>query len=588
MSIELLTAPKHMTQEELGEARINSEKATRLLEMASIQLQRVRPFYGTMLASMPVVEATEWLSTCATDGRNFYYSVEFIAGMSDKRREMVHKRIDSMGMSFAKRLRLKGELDVWFKEKTPREVVFVMEHEVRHVLNEHIFRGKEFNNDEFNIAADHGINTSLVIEHSKTDALGKAWFPDAEKTVFVRGEEFGWLSLCCVDFKYLNWATEDIYRDIYKRVESGEDVPDKSHDVHLNEDGSGNKPEEEEDDSGTQPPEEPEEGEGGGSSPDENDDAEEEEDDEGDLEGSGEADSGDGEGEPEEGEGEEEGEGSGVGGKGSSDQEGEEDDDGKTSLGDIQSALGVDTSKQPEISEEEMKENQAVMRRTCEVAIINAGAAAPKEAREWLEDGQQACINYMEMIRKTLMSLRKENVSYRRPHRRSWSLTRSLRSGGYIKPNQSVVLPGKDTKKIIKVFIGFDVSGSFNDGLLRHVRNEIGGLMNQFDEFEVVLFCWSTHVGKVCRYTKENAFEINDYKIETSWGTDVFCVFNYLDTLDERVDQLIIFTDCEFHSPANEKDWYHKYNQTLWVKLGGRRAPWIAPFGEVIYFDEFM
>lgn len=578
MSIELLTAPKHMTEEELAEARVNSEKAIRLLEMASIQLQRVRPFYGTMLASMPVIEATEWLSTCATDGRNFYYSVEFIAGMSAKRRELVHNRIDSLGMSAAKRQKIKDELDIWFAEKTPREIVFVMEHEVRHVLNEHIFRGKSFDNEKFNIAADHGINTGLVMEHSKTDALGKAWFPKGADTVFVPGEEFGWLSLCCVDFKYLNWATEDIYRDIYKQ----DNPSGKSHDVHLNEDGSGNKQEEEPEDDPTPGEEESDESGEGDGIPD--DSEEEGEDDE---EGSCGQSGGDAEGE--EGDDEDtDAEGSGIGGAGGSCADSEDQEDEEVSLKDIQGALGVDTSKQPELTDEEIKENQAVMRRTCEVAILNAGAAAPKEAREWLEDGQQAKVNYMELIRKTLMSLRKEDVSYRRPHRRSWSLTRSLRSGGYIQPNQYVVLPGKDTKKIIKVFIGFDVSGSFNDGLLSHVKNEIGGLMNQFDEFEVILFCWSTHVGKVCRYNKENAFEINDYKIETSWGTDVFCVFNYLDTLDEKVDQLIIFTDCEFHSPKNEKDWYHKYNQTLWVKLGGRPGKWEAPFGDVIHYDEFM
>lgn len=508
---------ENMSEDELVEARANSEEAVRLLEMASIQLQRCRPFYGTMLASMPVQEATQWLSTVATDGRTFYYSVEFIAGMTPKRRELVFSRIDALKISVKKRQKLKEKIDVWFKKKTPREVVFLFEHEIRHVLNLHIYRGKGYIHWLFNIAADHGINTGLVMEHSKTDSMGSPWFPQKEKTVFIAGQEFGFMELGCCDFKYLDWATEDIYKDLLSKYTKGKSQR-RGYDVHLGQPGEGN---------------------------------------------------------------DEEGEQSSLGG--------DEDGDSEDPNGDdLNSALGADKTKQPELSDKEREENDAIMRRTCEVATINAGKDAPKEARQWLDEGQQAKVNYVTLIRQTIMSLRSQNQSYRRPSRRSWSTTRSLRAGGYITRRQTVVFPGKEKMKTIKVFIGFDVSGSFNDGLLRHVRHEVGGLMNQYDEFEVVLFCWSTHVGKVVRYTHKNASEINDYTIETSGGTDVFCVFNYLDSLDEKVDQLIIFTDGVFSSPATHKDWARKYKDTLWIRLGGGKKLWQTPFGTTIEFDEYL
>lgn len=499
---------KFMSEEELADARSNRKKAESILELGYIQLQRSRPFYGSMLSSMPCIEATAWLSTIATDGRRLYYSVEFIAGMTDTRRSMVFSRIDSTPHKSAKQKQeLKDQIDLWFRPKTPREVVFLLEHESRHILNDHIFRGKGYDHTDFNIAGDQGINTSLVMEHSTDDGiLGQSWFPDKEKTVFHKDKEFGFLSMGYCDFKYLNWATEDIYRDIKKQRLAGHlpgsggaaNTPGTSYDKHLDEDGQV-----------------------------------------------------------------------------------------VPSDSDFDEVLGVDITQCPERSSKQVEEDRAVMRRTIEVATILAGEAAPKSARDWIEDGQQPKINYLTLIRKTIVALLKGSNTYRRPHKKSATVTHQMRKSGRLAANRSMIFPTRSKQKTVKVFIGFDVSGSFNDGLLRHVRSEVAGLMNQYQDFEVVLFCWSTHVGHVSRYTKANFRELKDYQIETSGGTDVFCVFEMLDGLKEDVDQLIIFTDGGFASPKDEKDWSRKYANTLWVRMGGSRS-WEQPFGKLVKFEEVL
>lgn len=511
-----------MSAEELELANANTEEAEKLLEAASLQLMRYKPFYGIMLASMPITRATETINTMATNGRDLFYSPEFIAGMCDKRKAIVKKRIDDMVKDPKQNADMKLMIDVFYRRKTAREVALVLEHECDHVVSDHMHRGKGYNFGLFNIAADHRINTNAILNHAKNDAMGAAWFPLGSGTVFDPDKEFGFMKWGYCDFQYVDMYTEQIYEVLVKN---------------------------------TPPP--PPAG-GGGSS----------------------GDSGDGGGNP--------------GGNGPMGTDQHPNSDGSFDQQDgedqLSKAIGTDPGAMKPLTQEQKNYNDTVMRRAIENAVQAAGSAAPKDARRFVEEAGKPKINYLRLLRRTIERLFKDNVSYRRLSRRSYSLTRSLREAGHLTSRQTIGLPSYNKAKTIRAHVFFDVSGSFTDALLGPTKREIKGLCNQYEDFEVTMAAWSTQVGNICTYTKKNLKEIDNYKIETTYGTDVRCVFNCLDELKNEPDQIVIYTDGYFSDVSGVKNWAEKYGKkTLWVILGRHGGhEWKPPFGTSIDFDKYL
>lgn len=510
-----------MSKEELEQANSRTAEAEKLLEAARLQLMRYKSFYGVMLASMPSVRATESINTMATNGREIFYSPEFIAGMTDERKKAVFARIDMFVKDPKANKDLKEMIDVFYRPKTAREVALVLEHECDHVVSDHMFRAKGFNHSLYNIAADHRINTNLVRAHSVRTEMGAPWFDfrKGDKDFkFDKSKEFGFMAWGYCDFRFEDMYTEQIYEILNK----------------------------------DQPPQD------GGKS-------------------------GNGEG--------------GDGGDGGDQQQGNKRgvDDHCNADGSMEEesalnkAMGTDPKNIKPLTQEERNHNDSVMRRAIQNAVQAAGSAAPEDARKFVEDSGKPKINYLRLLRRTIERLFKDNVSYRRLSRRSYSLTTTLRSAGHLTSRQTVGLPAYTKAKTIRANIWFDVSGSFTDDLLAPTMREIRGLCNQYEDFEVELGCWSTEVGNVQKYTKSNLRELKDYKITTTGGTDVRCVFEHMDKEKKEVDQVVIYTDGYFSDVSKVKDWKEKYgNKTLWVIIGRHGSDWTPPFGTVVDFDKYL
>lgn len=100
--------------------------ANKKLVTARIGLLLKAPFFGHMATRLILQNADKWLSTAATDGRNFYYNSEFINKLS------------------------------------VREAEFLFGHEVLHNIYEHMERRGNRDPKLFNIAADYCVNADLV------------------------------------------------------------------------------------------------------------------------------------------------------------------------------------------------------------------------------------------------------------------------------------------------------------------------------------------------------------------------------------------------------------------------------------------
>lgn len=204
-------------------------EARRRVQAARIALLSVNPFYGTLLSSMPLISNWEWCSTMATDGKNLFFNPEFVCGMPEEREKLVMERLrNHPTMLPAEKAEEERFIRTFYRGKTMPELTFVCKHEVRHVTNNHIWRGKSFDPKLHNAATDEYINTTIVMEHSNR-SKPMCWFPNGRASVFDPDKEFGFLHFAYCNFKYLGMTSEQIYIDMLTNAPKGRPVGNHMH-----------------------------------------------------------------------------------------------------------------------------------------------------------------------------------------------------------------------------------------------------------------------------------------------------------------------------------------------------------------------
>ena len=140
------------------------------------------PFFGNLATRLTLVNADDWLSTAATDGRRFYYNSRFINMLR------------------------------------PKEVEFLVAHEVLHVVYDHMARRESRDPQIYNIACDYAINADL-----KKHQVGE----------FIKTVP------CLYEHKYDGKSSEEIYDDLMKNVKkmNMDDLINQLLDDHLEGDG---------------------------------------------------------------------------------------------------------------------------------------------------------------------------------------------------------------------------------------------------------------------------------------------------------------------------------------------------------------
>ena len=153
----------------------NDDAAMTKIRKARLKLLFTSPFFGSLIMSLPVKDATDagWCPTMAVDGRYIYYNRNFVNDLS----------VD--------------------------EVLFVFAHECYHCIFDHFGRRSHRDPGFFNMANDYVINGLLV-----QDKIGKM----PEKKVEVKDEDGkSTQRVGLYDSKYLGWTSEKVYDDLVKR-----------------------------------------------------------------------------------------------------------------------------------------------------------------------------------------------------------------------------------------------------------------------------------------------------------------------------------------------------------------------------------
>ena len=165
------------------DSKIDFQARERLVT-ARIGLLLRHSFFGNLATRMQLINADEWCSTAATDGLKFYYNSRFIMMLK------------------------------------PKEVEFLVGHEVLHVVYDHMGRRGTRDPQMWNIADDYAVNADL-----KRHKVGE----------FIKTVP------CLYETKYDGKAAEEIYDDLMKNVQkiSIDDLVDQMIDEHMDGEGDG-------------------------------------------------------------------------------------------------------------------------------------------------------------------------------------------------------------------------------------------------------------------------------------------------------------------------------------------------------------
>lgn len=177
-------------------------------------------------------------------------------------------------------------------------------------------------------------------------------------------------------------------------------------------------------------------------------------------------------------------------------------------------------------------------------------------------------VDWRELLAMQIQSVIKSDYNWMTPSRKG------LDAGFY--------MPGMDREQTIDVAIGLDVSGSISEDMLRDFLSEVKGIMDQYTNFKLWLWCYDTEVSNPQVFTENNMEEFNEYEITGGGGTCFDCNYDFMKEQGILPKKFINFTDgYPWNSWGDES-----YTDTLFIVHGGSgdNVPQ-SPFGITVPYS---
>jgi len=221
---------------------------------------------------------------------------------------------------------------------------------------------------------------------------------------------------------------------------------------------------------------------------------------------------------------------------------------------------------QPQYSKEELKKIRDEIKEAMIQSANAAGAGnVPGEIARMIKDMTEPKMDWREMLRMNIQSLVKNDFSFSRPNRKG-QMT-------------GAVLPGCNFDTSIDVCVALDMSGSISDEMGADFLGEVKGIMQEFKDFNIKIWCFDTKVYNEQDYDSYNGEEIDEYEIMGGGGTEFDCNWEYMKDHDIRPKKFIMFTDGYPWSSWGDED----YCDTIFIIHGNDTI--VPPFGAYAYYD---
>jgi predicted metal-dependent peptidase len=219
----------------------------------------------------------------------------------------------------------------------------------------------------------------------------------------------------------------------------------------------------------------------------------------------------------------------------------------------------------PRLTAEEKKQIRDEIKEAMVAAAQAAGAGrVPGAVARMIQTFTEPKMDWRQMLRMNIQSILKSNFSFSRPNRKS--------------QHCGAVLPGMMNEETIDVSVAIDMSGSISDAMARDFIGEVKGIMDEYKDFKLDLWCFDTDIYGYKQFTGDTADELMEYECKGGGGTDFDANWTFMKDNDINPKRFIMFTDGYPCGSWGDED----YCETLFIIHGNESI--ISPFGQTAYY----
>ena len=219
----------------------------------------------------------------------------------------------------------------------------------------------------------------------------------------------------------------------------------------------------------------------------------------------------------------------------------------------------------PKLTAEEKKQIRDEIKEAMVAAAQSAGAGkVPAGIARYIQVFTEPKMDWRQMLRMNIQSILKSNFSFSRPNRKS--------------QHSGAILPGMLNEETIDVSVAIDMSGSISNKQANDFLSEVKGIMDEYKDFKLDLWCFDTEVYNYAKFTGDSSDEIMDYECKGGGGTDFEANWNFMKNEGIEPKRFIMFTDgypCGSWGDEN-------YCETLFIVHGDETIT--APFGQTAHY----
>jgi len=226
-----------------------------------------------------------------------------------------------------------------------------------------------------------------------------------------------------------------------------------------------------------------------------------------------------------------------------------------------------DGKEKPMLSKEEAE----ALKQEIKEAMIQSAAAAgagktPAGIMRMIKTLTEPKMDWRQLVQQEIQSIVRNDYSFTRVNRKA------MHSGA--------ILPGMKEATTIDVAISIDMSGSIGEEDATVFLSEIKGIMDQYEDFRINLWCFDTEIYNWKTITHDEAHELEEYVPEGGGGTMFEANWAFMEENGIQPKKFIMFTDGYPCGSWGDED----YCDTIFIVKGNTSAQ--APFGQTVIYEK--
>ncbi len=225
-----------------------------------------------------------------------------------------------------------------------------------------------------------------------------------------------------------------------------------------------------------------------------------------------------------------------------------------------------DGKGKPSLTKEEAEQiRQEIKNAMIQSAAASGAGKVPAGIQRMIKNLTEPKMDWRSLVQQEIQSIVRNDYSFTRVNRKA------MHSGA--------VLPGMKEATTIDVAISIDMSGSIGDEDARVFLSEIKGIMDQYEDFKIDLWCFDTEIYNWKRITHDEAHELEEYEPQGGGGTDFEANWRFMEENGIQPKKFIMFTDGYPCGGWGDED----YCDTVFVVKGNKDAK--SPFGQTVIYE---